>query len=131
VHGARISYWGAIVSASAVLVTSVSSLFGGLPSPDHIVELAIGGMCAGFLYFVRQWINDQKEADRRVMDTVRRESEQRQEFERKTSEALGLIMGHLGLSRADFDPAILINSGAERRVRERRVLIERREGGSS
>ena len=125
-HGPRFSLLAAIGSAWALLVGSVSSLLAGASWPDvsasHVVEIAVALMASGFLYLVRKWISKQEEADRAVMDTLRKHIEHQQRFDGRVTEFMGLVKGHLGLHSEDSDPALMVRKGERRQQQNRRII---------
>lgn len=125
-HGPRFSLLAAIGSAWALLVSSVSSLLAGASWPDvsasHVVEIAVALMASGFLFLVRKWIAKQEEADRAVMDTLRKHIEHQQGFDEKVTEFMGLVKGHLNLHSEDSDPAMQIRQGERRKQQDRRIV---------
>lgn len=141
-HGPRLRFFAAVTGALSVVAAAVSDVVLHLPnmSAEHIAELGVAGMAAGFFFLVRKWITKQEKADRDVLDTIRalneeyRESihqlaEQQREFQVKVSEFMGLVCGRLGVHRADSDPGLRIEGGEEQRTIERRVIPDRRQKG--
>ena len=122
-HGPRALFLAAVGGAWALLVGSVSSLLVGASWPDlgHVVEVSLAVVASGFLYFVRRWIAKQEEADRKVMDTIREQTEHQRAFESRVCEFMGLVKGHLNLHSEDSDPALMVRQG-ERRQQDRRII---------
>lgn len=98
------SFIVAIGSAGATAVAAVVSLV--LPG-DKIVEWIVLSVAAGFLFFVRKWIHDQEEADRRLMDTLRKHIERQQRFEEYVLHFVGQVQGRLGLHSINSDPDMM------------------------
>ena len=125
-HGPRALFLTAVGGAWALLFGSVSSLLAGAAWPDvsvgHVVEIAVALMASGFLYLVRKWISKQEEADRAVMDTLRKHIEHQQRFDGRVTEFMGLVKGHLNLHSEDSDPALMVRQGERRQQQDRRII---------
>lgn len=111
-------------SLAAAVSSGVATIAAGAASvafDDYakILGGATGLMAGGFLFFVRKWMNDREEADRKLADTIRAHSEQQRRFNEKVVRFMSAVTGHLGLHDVDSDPAMLI-SQARRRSTDRK-----------
>ena len=95
----------AVVSGAALLASGVVSIS---VTPEQIIGWVASIVGAGFLLAVKEWVKAQKEKDRKIMDTLREQSEKQARFEREVSHFMGQVQARLGLHRYDSDPEIRV-----------------------
>lgn len=95
----------AIASGYGLVVTAIANAAvpGGIPNSEWLT----GIMAAGFLWFVRRWMIERKRLEQEVLRTMRKQNEQRLEFERTVTHFMLLVAGRLGLENSS-DPALLV-----------------------
>lgn len=107
----------AVSSGVATIATGAASV--AFDDYAKILGGAAGLMAGGFLFFVRKWMNDREEADRRLADSIREHTVQQRRFNEKVGRFMIAVTAHLGLHDVDSDPAMLI-SQARRRSTDRK-----------
>ncbi len=99
-----------VSSLIAAITSAVAGLASGSASLTFNADVILGWitalMAGGFLFFVRRWMAEREENDRKVMDTLRIQNEKQAKFERDVSHFMGQVQGRLGLHRYDSDPEI-------------------------
>jgi hypothetical protein len=110
-----------VSSLVAAIASAAASLTSGIAAFSLSADKVLGGVAAlmagGFLFFVRKWMSEREDNDRRVMDTLRaqnekaeKQSDKQAEIERVLYHFIGQVQGRLGLHSIDSDPAIEIRT---------------------